>query len=437
MALPGVRTVLQDRFSTLSRTDIPDGIRTAIIARRNNLHHDGPVVSNVTERDAIDDPAAGDRVLVSATGTVHEFVGAEWVDQEEEASANPSYRAYGAPSERDVVRAFGRHSELHRAYLEAVSGGAARVVLIPIDADVDDEDITGDEIMTQVFEAAEILQPDIIVLWGRGSHKDDGTADELPKGYYASATSGFVADVAARCKLITDRSNPVFAVMGLEPMPDAEKELQSPATYFANFPNMPDRNALGEQDYGSYVSIVGNEIKTVGYPDEYGWSNGAAVYGGFVSSLNSENAPTGKRLFNVRGLKFAPTRTQQLTLIDKGIVPIGLNTSRQAVAVDGLTHGLPSSDFTRLSTMRIVFDTIQLVRRATEPFVGTPATLNQRNSLETAVTSALRSMMVQGALLEADSLVSYYPRENRATVDLVLVPAFEMRNIDISISIQL
>ena len=42
-----------------------------------------------------------------------------------------------------------------------------------------------------------------------------------------------------------------------------------------------------------------------------------------------------------------------------------------------------------------------------------------------------------GALLDSDFVVSYIPRENRAVVDLVIRPAFELRTIDISVQVDL
>jgi hypothetical protein len=42
-----------------------------------------------------------------------------------------------------------------------------------------------------------------------------------------------------------------------------------------------------------------------------------------------------------------------------------------------------------------------------------------------------------GALLDSDFTVSYIPAENKAIVDLVLTPAFELKNIDVQVAINL
>jgi hypothetical protein len=57
--------------------------------------------------------------------------------------------------------------------------------------------------------------------------------------------------------------------------------------------------------------------------------------------------------------------------------------------------------------------------------------------METAVTSALRGMMQLGALLDADFAVSYIANENKAVIDLVVTPAFELKSIEVRLSVNL
>lgn len=407
MALPGVKTVLKDRFYTLSRTDIPDGIRVVAIARRGDV----------------------------STGS------------DEGTGAN--YDPFTPRSEREVIDTFGENSELHRAYLELVSGGAARVTLIALPSDTADSDLTstadGNPFDT-AFEAAEAVQPDIIVPWGRGGHPYDwdnyATPNETLVGFAAdnsaAAATSLAKRVADKCKEITDRSHPVFAVMGIAPqLGTTENIVPADLTTHFTLPNLIDHDGSTIGDNGSYVSVIASEMKTVGYPEAYGYSNGAAVYAGFLSSLAGEIAATGRKLHNISALRYTPTRPQQEALIAKGVTPVGQDFARQAVLVDALTFGKETSDYSRLSTLRIVFDAIQLVRNAASNFVGMPASLHNRNALETAISSSLRNMMINGALINADFVVTYAPRESTAFVDLVLQPAFELRNIEVSISVQL
>lgn len=414
MALPGVRTILKDRFYTLSRTNTPETTRVVVIGRRAN--------------DVTDTLTSGDDV-------------------------NADFIPFLARNEEQVMDHFGEGSELHRGYIEATAGGASRVYLVSwgstdsgasnVAEDTDLADTTEDGAFSKAFDAAEAVQADIIVPWGRGGDpsEDNNPAtpgDDKPLGFVADNADGppsMLVRVAQRCKDITDRSNPCFAVLGVAPIPGTGEVTAGDLNTHLAFANLVSRS---EPDLEPYVAVVATELEMVGtrYKD-LGWSNGAAVYAGYLANLDSELAATGKSLFNVRQQRYAPTRPQQELLINKGVTPVAQNFAREAIVVDALTFSPETSDFTRLSTLRIVFDAMQLVRRTAEGYVGFPATLHHRNSLDTAITSGLRGMMVSGALIDANHNITYAPRENKALIDLVLTPAFEMRNIEVSISVRL
>jgi len=82
MALPGVKTVIKDRFYSISRQDIPVGPKICLIARRSTADNFG----NVRDLDVVQ-----------------------------------------ATTEQDVITAFGENSDAHRGYVELVAGGAERV----------------------------------------------------------------------------------------------------------------------------------------------------------------------------------------------------------------------------------------------------------------------------------------------------------------------
>jgi hypothetical protein len=87
--------------------------------------------------------------------------------------------------------------------------------------------------------------------------------------------------------------------------------------------------------------------------------------------------------------------------------------------------------------MRIISECSLLVRQVCQKFVGEASTIQVRNSMETAITSALRGMMQLGALLDADFAVSYIPNQNKAIIDLVVTPAFELKSIEVRLSVNL
>lgn len=429
MALPGVTTVLKDRFYTLSRTDIPSGPRVLAIAPRNTADGTGGVAD---------------------------------------------YDPYRAVNEAEVVTAFGSGSPCHRAYLELVSGGAARVTIVALPKGITDSDIFSTTAVTiagdvqastpgtdhnhgshipfdNAFDAAETDLPDIIVPWGRGGHSTEWENPATPSnapifGFYAnnstSSTLSMAKRVADKCQEISSRSHPVLGVLGVKPYvgsePTATESMTaSQVSSHLGMSNLLSKDAGSFGSNGMYLNVVAAEMKQVGYPESYGYSNGACVYAGFISQLKSWTAPTAKVVYNVSSLRYNPTRPQQQSLIDLGIVPTALDFNRTPIWVDGLTYAPANSDFVRLTTLRIAVDAINAVRNIAQGFIGEGATLNQRNALETAISAALRGMQQLGALLSSDFNVSYDPAQNRAIIDLVLNPAFEMRNINISVSVQL
>lgn len=418
MALPGVSTVLKDRFYTLSRTDVPAGPRVLAIASRTTTY--------------------------TGSGSV----------------TVPDYDPFSPRSEQDVITQFGEGSGCHRAYLELVAGGSARVALVALPSGTADTSLYTASVFDAAFEAAETARPDIIVPWGRGSGPTDWENPATPSndavGFHAdNTTSGSLTNnlaklVADKCKDITDRSHPVFAVMGIKPYGvgtvSTESMTAAQVSTHLGLANLTNREATTFGENGQYLSVVATEMNVATYPQHatntqiagsFGYSNGAAMYAGYLSQLDAWSAGTGKQIFNVTGLRYNPTRTQQESLITKGVVPVALDFSRIPLWVDALTFSRSTSDYTRLSTLRIVFEAVLGVRQAAQSFVGEPANLHNRNALETAVTSVLRGMTQAGAINESDFVVTYVPRQNKAIIDLVLRPVFEMRNIEVSISVQL
>lgn len=437
MALPGVNTIINDRFFTLSRTNIPLITRIAIIGRRNPSTDD-----TTTKYDEVND-----------------------------------LEPYNASNERTVIERFGAMSDLHRGYLEAVASGATRVTLIPLPADTvfdyDTGSITsadwestgadpdyvsddpGNGLFHAVFSEAESIGADIIVPWGAGgdptyggsatpSTPFDDVSDADYFGFYAdnNAVSGtsFANKVANKCAQITADSHPCFAVMGVRPYDEPSNPdgsiMTSALTQHLTLPNLMDRE---DMDNGIYLSVVATEFRPRGYNKTYsmGFANGAASYAGTLAQLDAWSAPTGKVVYNIESVRYNPTRTQQNAMIEKGIVPVALNFSRVPTWVDGQTFSKVGSDYARLSTLRIVFDAVKMVRQTTQRFIGEGTTIETRNAIDTAVSSGLRSMLQLGAILNGDHSITYVPSESKAIVNLVLQPAFELRNIEVSISVQL
>lgn len=421
MAIPGVTTLIRDRFYSVSRQDAPVGPRIVTIARRSTADGTGGVA---------------DLDVVRVT------------------------------NEADAITAFGSGSDAHRAFVELVTAGAERIFVVPLPSNTIFNHSTGaltsggTDIFDTAFVAAEAVIPDIIIPWGRGGESGDwntGAAtpsDDREYGFHADNSTSYASNwaykVGVAVKSIAENTNPCIAVMGVKPFlasttlgGTATTERMTPAQVATKLAlsGLPDRDSADVwKTVGPYVVVVATEIKPVNYSSggtDFGYSNGAAFLAASMSRLPSYSSIVNKPLYNVEALRYAPTRTQQTSLSEKGVNSVVLNFNKVAVFGEGLTFGQSTSDYTRLSTKRIVDEAALVVRQVCQKFIGEPSNIQVRNAMETAITSGLRGMQIMGALLGSDFTVSYLPNQNKAIVDLVLTPAFELKTIEVQVAINL
>jgi hypothetical protein len=415
MAIPGVTTLIRDRFYSVSRTNTPAGPRIVVIAKRSTADNTG----NVSDLD-----------IVQAT------------------------------TEKDVITAFGEGSDLHKAFLELISAGAERIYMVPLpssatfnhtDGYVTATGYTADAMLDAAYAAAETVLPDIIVPWGRGGNSDDwedpATPSDTEYGFHAnnSATYGnsWVYKAAVRTKNIAENIHPCISILGVKPYDAGTKEVMTPAAVASHLAlsTLVSRDVANLKEYGPYVCVIATEIKPVSYGtstgDDYGYANGACAMAASLSKLAAYSSVTAKPLYNVQAMRYAPTRTQQETLAGKGVNSIVLNFNKIAVFGDGLTFAANGSDYSRLSTKRVVDEAANVVRQACQKFVGEPSTIQMRTSMETSISAALRGMQLLGALLASDFNVTYVPADNKAIVDLIITPAFELKSIEVQIAVNI
>lgn len=408
MALPGVRTTILDRFYNLARTDLPGGPLIALVAKRS-------------------------------TAT---------------SSTAPDFIPYYAISEQDVITQYGEDSQLHRAYYEVTTAGATNVALIPLPSDTvfnqNNATLTSAtysdiNVFDEAFSAVESARADIVVPWGRGSNTYDWDDYATPVatpggntefGFYADNASveanSWAKKIADKCSEITTNSYPIIAVLGIKPILGAETPTPSQTNTGLSLATLVDREGFTT---GSFINVIAVEYKPVSAPTAWGYSNGACLYAALISRLDSWRAPTGKPVYNSAQLRYNPTRTQALALTNKGVVPVMFDFQRVARWVDATTFAPAVSDYTRLSTVRIVFDAAKLVRNVAQNYIGEGMSVAMRNAFETQISSVLRGMQQLNAINHSDFRVQYAPSENKALVDLAIVPAFELRELIITISV--
>ena len=217
----------------------------------------------------------------------------------------------------------------------------------------------------------------------------------------------------------------------------------------ANYAGGDVEDAKGNKvDIGAYISAVAGAVRAVNeaggdiYPTlGYYNADGSASYAGLVASLPSKSAPTNKVVSGVT-MQNNMSISQADRLAGARFVPI-YEKPKGVVAASAMTgayniDAYSRSDFVRLSTVRIVHDAINFVREACDQFIGEPNNAPQRNAMSAAVESALTSMKDVGALRRYDYNIYSTPADQvlgRATVELLLVPAFELQQITVYISL--
>ena len=315
MALPGVKTIIKDRFYSISRQDTPVGPRVVAIAKRTTATGTG----NVADLD----------VVLCTT-------------------------------EEDVITAFGENSPCHRVYIELITSGAQRIYIVPLPSDTTWNHSTaavtsssfGGSVFDAMFVAAEAAQPDMIIPWGSGGRAGLWSATPS-EAYSASADTiyGFSADnsvtvgtnwaakIAAKIKDINENSYPCFAIMGIKPYVGAN-DVMTPGQVSSHLEltTLPDRDADATlKETGRHVVVVASELKPVNYPVTWGYSNGASALAAALSRMASYTSMINKTVYNVEALRYNPSKTALTSMHTKGVNSIMLNFNRAPVFTDGMT----------------------------------------------------------------------------------------------------
>lgn len=191
-------------------------------------------------------------------------------------------------------------------------------------------------------------------------------------------------------------------------------------------------------DLGKYFSVVAanmflrNNYFPAGYLGTF-----AATYGGFYLEMPPASAPTNK---SVTGATIVYTLTLQTLdkLTKYGFVT--LRPKRGGVSItDAPTATLRNSDWRRLSTVRIVKAIVDQCRNVLDPYIGEGSGSSQRASMDAAVEKILIQAKKDKYLQEFKEFrIAQTPQqevEGTATLDLTLVPAFELRQIQINVSL--
>lgn len=167
-------------------------------------------------------------------------------------------------------------------------------------------------------------------------------------------------------------------------------------------------------------------------------STSPASYVGMVSQLPVQSAPTNKPMPSVVGLRFEYSTSQLNRLTQKRFVTFRYKPNGQVGVVDAMTAAHTGSDYTRLSTARIVKEAVNLVRELADPFIGEPNDPANRNALTSAIDKGLNRMIESKALLGFDFSVIVTPQMEligEGSIELGLQAPNELRRLTTIVSL--
>lgn len=257
-----------------------------------------------------------------------------------------------------------------------------------------------------------------------GKVPDDGTA---LKGTYQYYIPSFASQLAGFCEAVSGKNRQIVGVISLKGPTDSN--LSTVKTYV---------DAQVSQLYSKYLQVVGGQklwfsIGNAMYEDMW-----AGAYAGFISVLPSYSSPTFKAIPGALFSSYSLSPTQITSLINKHIVvPRSRNSS--IIVAEAITTAADTSDFVRLTTLRIINDTVQVVREIAEPYIGEPNTVPRRNALDTAIREALQRMVIRGALNDfrfhiSSTIADQIDGTMRIMLDIV--PVFETRRILMAVAVK-
>ena len=191
-------------------------------------------------------------------------------------------------------------------------------------------------------------------------------------------------------------------------------------------------------DLGKYLTVVADTplMRNTYYSPGY-LASFAAAYGGFYINRAPASAPTNKQVSNT-SLIYRQSLGALDSLAGAGYTVLRQKTTGLVVA-DSPTAARYDSDWNRLSTVRIVKAVIDGVRAAVDPYLGEGISESQRNSMTASIEKVLLGAKKAGFLQDYKpfQIIQTPSMEvaGRAEINLVLVPAFELRQVAVTVSV--
>lgn len=260
-------------------------------------------------------------------------------------------------------------------------------------------------------------------------------------------TDNFARQLAQHCMYTELKTYPTHGVVGCKAVSDVSK------TYLANKVaeikefnwNMYAKNQAGRNmlDYNNQPYNIGRSVTVTLFQHQFTTTNnytsivnGATAYAGLVSQMDIGQSPTGQAIGITPMYEFS--RAQLQTLSDVGVITLKNSFTNGFVVTDGVTMAPNNDLLRRIFNGRIMHFVEEYIRAACEPFIGQANSIANRNSLNTAITARLNSILDTLIRRFEFSIVDDGTAEQYTYIEInyVIVPMNEIREIRNSIRVK-
>lgn len=250
---------------------------------------------------------------------------------------------------------------------------------------------------------------------------EDYTCDWIvPTGVYADDVlagryDNFAYELALFCAVLSYRTKTTLGAISMKPNKDTSlRGIQNHYNYLLTYDNtyvMKDYDGTPIMDEdGNYIDL-GKYISVVAGPEPYYkdvrsnyYGNPAVSYIALNSVLLPESSPTNKKLSNAVGLryKFSNTQLDKLTLARFVTFKQKEDKNKRTAihCVDGVSAALPGSDYTRITTPKVLRSVADEMRDVCEPYIGESNTIEQRNAMASAISKRLGILKEKGRIVD-------------------------------------
>ena len=193
-----------------------------------------------------------------------------------------------------------------------------------------------------------------------------------------------------------------------------------------------------------YLQVVAGPQVGVSLPGNLRmqWVSGVTQYAALVSGLSPQNAPTNQLLPGAAALRYNLSLRQLNDLTGSKYVTFHVKNGQIRV-VDGVTtapdllvgQDVQKSDFTRLSTLRIVNFMVREIRNACDAYIGSPNEFANYNAMNTSIKGVIDMAIDRGIIQDARYSIKIGTTLDSSNIELTILPQFELRTINVTVGL--